>query len=92
MLAPLEVDFAGGLPLTDNLPAAELLSGSLPHHDVGVRLQQPPRLQAAVQEVQGHHGDAPLLSHAALVGVLRLLRIVHYQVGRLWGGRGTLAA
>ena len=74
-----------GFPLTDDPPTAELLSGSLPHHDVGVWLQQLPRLQAAVQEVQGHHGEAPLLGHAALVGVLRLLCIVHYQVGSLGG-------
>ena len=69
--------------LTQYLPGAELLSGRLSRHDERVGFQQLAALEAFVHELQANDRDAPLLCHAAFVRVLRLLRIIYYQVSGL---------
>ena len=69
--------------LTHDLPGAELLRGRLSRHDKRVGFQQLVTLEAFVHELQANDRDAPLLCHAAFVRVLRLLRIIYYQVSGL---------
>ena len=83
LASPFFISVPAPCTLTHDLPGAELLNGRPSRHDERVGYQQLAALEAFVHELQANDRDAPLLCHAAFVRVLRLLRIIYYQVSGL---------
>ena len=68
---------------TDNFSRAKFLSCCLSNYNKRVGLKQFTLYKTLVHKLHRHDRDTPLLGHAALVGVLCLLDIVHNQVSGL---------